>query len=446
MVMRVINQLCGTDIQKVKLSEVCFFASLFVLMCYTEINAVFSVYIRRIGTFNLFLTYGLLAASFMLERKVTIQSRVFIRLSVFVLFIGAYFLLTILMHPEYENVLFGPFNIINNIIFPMSAFWTVFFFTKDSDNQLFLVTLFLVALVRCVLLSMQAREVMTTGFWSLKETDLQGTINDVLHTYNITWAYKLYTTTVTFLVMFYRSRKKVLFVPIIFSQIMILLYGSRGAFFMFFVFWPLCAVFCVPDKYYGRRMAILLFLALLLIVFIASGMGTRLLIGLIEQTGITSRTVTMFLSGEISSDSGRSQIYAKAIEMLQDVHPFGYGIYGDRYHILTIGYIATNGYGYCHNVFLELLITFGLFGLILLIAGTRRLIQEFFSNQDFDQKCLYLICFGCILNLVLSSSYWYQYYFWAMVGMMLRGKTSMRAIPAKQQLLKPRTLGLNNEI
>lgn len=415
-----IDELCGIKTKKINLSERCFYCSLFFFMCYSEIKNILSEIVGHTATLLFLLTYGLLITSLVLDSNKHLKKTKFINLGFIVTFIGAYFLLTFIFHPEYSNVLFGPFSIIDNILFPMSAFWALLFFSHDADNNMLLKTLFLIAVTRWGLLIFEAREVLTSGFWTLSEPTLSGGVVEVLHTYNINWAYKLFATECVFLVLFYRSKKRILLIPIIIGEVFILLFGSRGAFFMFFLFWILCFLFCNADRHFEKRTIRVLMIGAVVLLLFTSGVATKGIINIIERTGVTSRTIVMFLNGELTSDSGRNQIYAKALEMLRDVHIFGYGIYGDRYHVLSIGQIAINGYGYVHNVFLEILITYGVFGVAIIYIGIKRLFVEIVKGKNFELKCLFLICFGCSLNLMFSSSYWYQYYFWAMIGLMIR--------------------------
>lgn len=75
----------------------------------------------------------------------------------------------------------------------------------------------------------------------------------------------------------------------------------------------------------------------------------------INMIGFSSRFIDKILLGTISSDSGRSIIWGRTIEMIKQ-NPLGYGGMGTR-HIITDIIFA----GYPHSVILEILVDFGVF-------------------------------------------------------------------------------------
>lgn len=133
---------------------------------------------------------------------------------------------------------------------------------------------------------------------------------------------------------------------------------------------------------------------LLLVVIVAFIVLLPLLNSWLYSIGISSRTLDMLLSGEITSDSGRSSIRKYFINQLVE-HPFfGIGLFGDR---------LLDDVPYCHNVLLEIILDFGIpIGGLLLFVGLIKLISIYF-HSDSDNRNI-LVGYFCALMLPLMTS------------------------------------------
>lgn len=140
------------------------------------------------------------------------------------------------------------------------------------------------------------------------------------------------------------------------------------------------------------RRFLLILLALLAIIFWHSILES--VASLLDSLDISSRTIRLMLEESLLDDSGRGYLLAAATQKLS---VFGYGLYGDR--------LALNG-TYVHNVFVELLLDYGLiFGSVLallwilvILAGVTR------TPTEYRLLICALLSVGCI-KLFFSGSF-----------------------------------------
>ncbi len=178
--------------------------------------------------------------------------------------------------------------------------------------------------------------------------------------------------------------------------------GSRGA-ALIFVCYLLYDLLIYNKKYF------LLFLLI-------GGAGYILLpyfIEFLSDIGITSRTLTLLLSGNIGQDSGRVVIYQQCIERLMQNPILGLGLFGDR--------VILNG-SYCHNMFLEMAINFGIPLASLLIIGLFIwIIVRYCHFESSNRFFLVMIMLTALMRLLVSGSYLEDYDLAFLMGVLSRG-------------------------
>lgn len=168
--------------------------------------------------------------------------------------------------------------------------------------------------------------------------------------------------------------------------IAVLAIGSRGGAIIFVGYVLIDALL---NKRKGRWMILLLGL-----IFVAS---IPVLMSFFDSIGISSRTMTLLNSGNITYDSGRDYIYQTCIEVLLD-HPFfGAGLFGDR---VILGGV------YCHNFVLEICLDFGLFfGVFIILALVLLFIRSFLISKGEGRSLLLVLTCACFLPYMVSGSY-----------------------------------------
>lgn len=131
----------------------------------------------------------------------------------------------------------------------------------------------------------------------------------------------------------------------------------------------------------------------------------------LQSLGITSRTIRMMASGRAIDNTGRSEIWAASFSGFQENWILGNGVLGDRPYVFPFHYAA-----YSHNFFLEMLCSFGVFGIILSALIIIYSIRMLLYCDDKLWRGLFIIFFSISCQLFLSMSFWYVMEFWAAIA------------------------------
>lgn len=187
-----------------------------------------------------------------------------------------------------------------------------------------------------------------------------------------------------------------------FMFLMIVALGSRGAAVIFVCY--LLYDFLINNKRF-------------FFVFVLVGIGVFLLIPyfieFLSSLGVTSRTLSLLLSGHMDSDSGRSYLYQRCMEELMKSPLLGLGLFGDR--------LILSGF-YCHNIFLEIAIDFGIPLAIFIISGLFIwIIIRYIHFTPENRGFLVMILLAVLIKLLVSGSYLEDYDFALLVGILYRG-------------------------
>ncbi|MBE6336799.1 MAG: O-antigen ligase family protein [Lentimicrobiaceae bacterium] len=129
---------------------------------------------------------------------------------------------------------------------------------------------------------------------------------------------------------------------------------------------------------------------------------------IIEQYGFSTRIVDFLSDDNITDDSGRLYLWNNIFDSLK-YNFWGLGITGDR--------VLLNGM-YAHNVFIEILSSFGFFiGTIINVLLIYVLIKAYRCVRNTNESNFYIamICFG-LLPLLTSMSFIEYHYFFILVG------------------------------
>lgn len=184
------------------------------------------------------------------------------------------------------------------------------------------------------------------------------------------------------LVLFYQRK----FYSIIISLLLFMLlvvYGSRGPLLTVAIF---LLYMLIDKKSYG-----------LVGVIVAVGIaGFTAFVSYIESLGISSRTVSMFLGGNLDAESNRDAIVQKAIDLINANPITGCGLFGDR---KPIG-------DWCHNIILEFFCDFGVFlGSVLLILFFYWILMSFIKLKGMNKDILAMFIAYALVPMFVSNSY-----------------------------------------
>ena len=196
----------------------------------------------------------------------------------------------------------------------------------------------------------------------------------------------------------YRRKEKLAILASMLMLFIVLAIGSRGAAIVF-------VVYVVYDIIQSNKK----YIGLLVVIFILLSLLLPFLIDWLDSIGISSRTLTLLINGELDSDSGRRDIYNMYLNLIK-TYPFGLGLWGDR----TI----LEG-SYCHNFFLELIVDFGYLGgsFIILLCSLLLFKIYIYSNKYNKNR---LICYLMVIigPSMVSGSYLIDYNFGAFCGIL----------------------------
>lgn len=137
----------------------------------------------------------------------------------------------------------------------------------------------------------------------------------------------------------------------------------------------------------------------------------------LEANGMYSRTIKLLLLGQITGGSGRLELYQMYWEKILESPLLGWGVAG--------GWIE--GGSYPHNLFIELLLAFGIpagASLIIFLIG--------YSVKGLRSKCeasrrVFLILLSNIMVLMVSSSFvlWPTFYMFIFACFYRKGKSTL---------------------
>jgi len=236
--------------------------------------------------------------------------------------------------------------------------------------------------------------------------------------YDMVYSYQL---VVLILIMLSTDLKKIRFIEwiiILVGTIFILLYGSRGPLVIISVYMLLRYLkylFQQSFKLIPLVLNITFFTFLTAMILFFNYMAV-FLIEMISSIGIDSRTLYLVLNAnqDIDFTSGRMELYIESLELILDKPIFGYGVLGER------SYFEGN---YPHNIFLEIILHFGVFIggaiLIYILIGS---IKKFIYLRD--QRFYFFLLIFCmsIVHLSLSGTYLNSLYIFLLFFLILYEK------------------------
>lgn len=217
-------------------------------------------------------------------------------------------------------------------------------------------------------------------------------------------------------------RRKMYAFPFIVGAASILLGGSRGAIIwvaaLFFFALPFRWKYMTGKKRVIFCVLLLLFLAITIVAVLQYDAIMRGLATWMLRHGISSRTLNSLVSGTFSDGSGRDVIYRMAWDLIKTGGPLGRGVYGDRYYIGNFFQ-----WGYSHDIFLELLVSFGYIGgsilILLLIFGVFFVYRHCYS---LEKQVVWITFLTTSMKLILSNSFWYNAAFWTLLVIIIKTK------------------------
>lgn len=280
----------------------------------------------------------------------------------------------------------------------------------QKDTQRMLSTMKIAGVILYLYYAYKSLEVLRNGVWTYYQ------FGQYWHTpNNMSWSYGVLLSICLLSIFVIIDKKIAVLVPIGLGLFGILVYGSRGT-VVAFALGFLLVVLLVHEGKLRTRNYVIIGLLILITLVLFSDIGLSFISSWFQSHGLNSRFIDMLTSKkslEVKS-SGRFTIWTEVIQLIEKAPFFGYGVFGERNDVYNLGF----QWGYSHNIFLELLVSFGcIIGGIIIIACIFGTIRFFRSSHDITERCIFVIFLTVSFELLVSNTIWLHYGPWCLLGL-----------------------------
>lgn len=330
------------------------------------------------------------------------------------LFIIISIVISLLANPElgeyYTRANYG----LDRIIRPDCALYAFLFFSMFEEPVKLKKNLTVFAYADFIyLVIVELLPALSRGYW----IDI-GPRGQELHLrYSLSFGYSIVFPTIVFMYLAIKDKKIHHIGLSLIGLWCVLTQGNRGALLIPIVFAGAMVISGIVGSETTSKKTLKI-LGVILAIAVVAAFGQSIadaVLQMLGQSGISSRNIDMLLSGKMSNNNGREIIWLTVINAIKNEGIFGYGILGDRPFVSPIHYV-----GYSHNLFLELIVSFGVIGVLISVYIVVDAIRMIFFCRDNDWRELYIILFSVSFQLMLSMSFWYVWEFWAAAAIAYR--------------------------
>lgn len=166
-------------------------------------------------------------------------------------------------------------------------------------------------------------------------------------------------------------------------------------------------------------------------VFININEILKKLINSLNNMGIYSYSLTKIIlslqNGFVAESSGRDDILHITMNIVKNSHYMPNGV---RY----LDYITNGGYLYTHNIFTDILITFGIVGLVLFLLFIIYITYKKYIYSKYNEDFKYIssiIYIYLATRLTFSSTFWKESLFWMLIGIVIFYKGNFKRMDIK---------------
>lgn len=231
------------------------------------------------------------------------------------------------------------------------------------------------------------------------------------------YGYNMLPAVLIFLYRAWDEKKNKYFVYSVILMVLILAFGSRGTFIAIAGF--ILMYFVLVENKLTKKKILLIGVVIIFAIIINNKSFLEFIAATLSNIlPFNSRTLTLLLSGDAMSDSGRSYIYEGCLKLIKENWLFGNGICGERTYAFiyqpSMGVNTGIGGLYAHNFFLEVLVDFGVPIGVLFIAYV--LVKELricLCRNRRIQKVGVILFAGWFFQHLVSGSFWTSPYFFA---------------------------------
>lgn len=344
-------------------------------------------------------------------KQISKASEVFIFAGIYVLFLML-ILIEETLHPQYENYYTRPVFGIYEVFFGIKrgAIWGVLAFAGLHKGKKVLNCFHWGAAFLLLYSLYEAFKASVVGYW--ETYDATGELSQ--YSYSLTFGYQVIFCCIVFAFFFLENKRWYDLMAAVLSFALVILEGSRGPLVCLAVFFILYLLAKSKEISMGKRWGFFVLIVVMsLIVLSFQDYLVPWLLDRIAALDIDSRTITMLLSGNLSSDNARNIIFDLCWQHISKQGFWGMGPFGNRTFIAPAYY-----WGYPHNIVLELILDYGWMIAIVIMAAIVLATIRIFSKAKKEELMVFCILLACNMKLFLSSTYWAEVFFWGMLAWM----------------------------
>ena len=316
-------------------------------------------------------------------------------------------LLSILFNPSLEEFFTRANYGLERILRPDCAIYAFLFIGLFEDASKLLKNIKTIAYLDFIYrVIFQLMPALSRGYW----IDIGPAGQELHFSYNLSFGYAVTFPTIVFAYFFMKEKKPVYLIFALAGFWCVLTQGNRGSLLVLVIYAGLYLISNIIDSPDAAR-KLLKILGIIVAVFFIIIVGDVLLnyiAELLASSGISSRNIEKLLNGSFADDNGRDLIWLTVVNAIRTGGIFGHGMLGDRPFVFPL-----HTAGYSHNLFLELLCSYGVIGGIIILLIVIDTIRMIFFCKETDWRELYIIFFAVSCQLMLSMSFWYVWEFWA---------------------------------
>ncbi|NVF11541.1 O-antigen ligase family protein [Anaerococcus sp. AGMB00486] len=323
-------------------------------------------------------------------------------------------LMSYIFYPGHRYFILRPDYGILRFLKPDGAIFAfLFFIINDKSESIYRALKKFAIIYILYLVIVQWSPAIVNGYW--EDISYDGSL--VKRNYSLTFGYSVALASILYLYFYFKEKRGIYLLLSIFGYYMIFSQGSRGALILPIIFIILYIISGIlwSNNSNLKLLKIIILLAFLgIIVFFGNIVITNLARFLVD-IGFDSRNLISIASEDFSNDTGRSTIWGAVINGIKTSPIIGLGFFGDRPWVFPYHYAA-----YSHNLFLELISNFGIFGYLDILIIVFLSIYMIFFSKDKEWRDLFIIFFSLSCQLITSYSYWYVFEFWAMLAIAIK--------------------------
>lgn len=208
------------------------------------------------------------------------------------------------------------------------------------------------------------------------------------------------------------------FVLLILNIVPMYLIGARGSVLLYMVLPLVCLIFDRQKKNVVRNLLAFVTFAIFVSVVTLNVFDIGDVIQYkLKFVNITSRTLTMAQNNQILDPNSRSELWMMGLEALPENIVLGQGLFGDRVVTYNTG-LTRYPYMYVHNLFIELMVQFGvILGIVLSLIIIYIFFKSLFlSRNSFERTIVMFLLPAGVGNLMFSFSYTLHRSFWLVLA------------------------------